>query len=80
MTSFDSLATAASYSFRMSFTVGRPCALRGSGSSVPFIMITAENMTENVLEAKNAGVTAYITKPFNAQILRARIEAIFADA
>lgn len=53
--------------------------LREGGSSVPFIMITAENMTENVLEAKNAGVTAYITKPFNAQILRARIASIFGE-
>ena len=53
--------------------------LREGGSSVPFIMITAENMTENVLEAKNAGVTAYITKPFNAQIVRARIASIFGE-
>src|SRR5271168_432968 len=32
----------------------------------PFIMITAESKTENVAAAKQAGVSNYIVKPFNA--------------
>jgi two-component system, chemotaxis family, chemotaxis protein CheY len=47
---------------------------------VPFIMVTAESKTENVIAAKKAGVNNYIVKPFNAQTLKSKIEAVFADA
>ncbi|NQV45494.1 MAG: response regulator, partial [Rhodospirillales bacterium] len=33
---------------------------------LPFIMITAESNSENVIAAKEAGVSNYIVKPFNA--------------
>ena len=33
---------------------------------LPFIMVTAESKTENVVAAKEAGVNNYIVKPFNA--------------
>jgi two-component system chemotaxis response regulator CheY len=46
---------------------------------IPFIMVTAESKTENVIAAKKAGVSNYIVKPFNAQTLRAKIEAVFAE-
>ena len=36
----------------------------------PFIIITAESKTENVVAAKEAGVSNYIVKPFNAETLR----------
>jgi two-component system chemotaxis response regulator CheY len=45
----------------------------------PFIMITAESKTENVIAAKRAGVSNYIVKPFNAQTLQAKIAAVFAE-
>jgi two-component system, chemotaxis family, chemotaxis protein CheY len=45
----------------------------------PFIMITAESKTENVIAAKRAGVSNYIVKPFNAQTLQNKIAAIFGD-
>ena len=45
----------------------------------PFIMITAESKTENVIAAKRAGVSNYIVKPFNAQTLQSKIEAVFPD-
>ena len=44
----------------------------------PFIMVTAESKTENVIAAKKAGVNNYIVKPFNAQTLRAKIETVCA--
>jgi two-component system chemotaxis response regulator CheY len=47
-------------------------------AELPFIMVTAESKTENVIAAKKAGVSNYIVKPFNAQTLRAKIEAVFA--
>jgi len=47
--------------------------------ATPFIMVTAESKTENVIAAKKAGVNNYIVKPFNAQTLKAKIEAVFAE-
>ena len=44
----------------------------------PFIMVTAESKTDNVIAAKKAGVNSYIVKPFNAQTLKAKIEALGA--
>ena len=44
--------------------------------ATPFIMITAESKTENVVAAKQAGVSNYIVKPFNAETLRDRIEKV----
>src|SRR3982074_376623 len=45
----------------------------------PFIMVTAESKTENVIAAKRAGVDNYIVKPFNAQTLQSKIEAVFPE-
>ena len=46
----------------------------------PFIMVTAESKTENVIAAKQAGVSNYIVKPFNAETLRAKIASVFPGA
>ena len=48
-------------------------------ATTPFIMITTESKTENVIAAKRAGVSNYIVKPFNAQTLKTKIEAVFAE-
>lgn len=48
-------------------------------SKTPFIMVTAESKTENVIAAKKAGVNNYIVKPFNAQTLKGKIEAVFGE-
>lgn len=45
-------------------------------SHLPFLMVTAESKTENVIAAKKAGVSNYIVKPFTAETLRAKIEAV----
>ena len=47
-------------------------------SQTPFIIVTAESKTENVIAAKKAGVNNYIVKPFNAQTLKSKIEAACA--
>lgn len=46
---------------------------------VPFIMITAESKTENVIAAKQAGVSNYIVKPFNAETLKQKISSVIGD-
>ena len=48
-------------------------------SQIPFIMITAESKTENVIAAKKAGVSNYIVKPFNAATLKTKIGAVFGE-
>lgn len=47
-------------------------------AGTPFIMVTAESKTDNVIAARKAGVSSYIVKPFNAQTLKAKIDAVFA--
>ena len=44
--------------------------------STPFIMVTAESKTENVIAAKQAGVSNYIVKPFNAETLQTKISSV----
>ena len=44
--------------------------------SMPFIMVTAESKKENVVTAKQAGVSNYIVKPFNAATLKLKIESV----
>lgn len=45
----------------------------------PFIMITAESKSENVVAAKQAGVTNYIVKPFNAATLKTKLSAVIGN-
>ena len=45
-------------------------------SALPFVMITAESKSENVVAAKQAGVTNYIVKPFNAATLKTKLNAV----
>jgi two-component system chemotaxis response regulator CheY len=45
----------------------------------PFIMITAESKTENVIAAKEAGVNNYIVKPFNAATLKTKLTSVLGD-
>lgn len=48
-------------------------------SKVPFIMVTAESKTENVIAAKQAGVNNYIVKPFNAETLKTKITSVLGE-
>ena len=57
-------------------------AVRGSGESfakTPFIMVTAESKTENVIAAKKAGVDNYIVKPFNAETLKTKMVSVIGE-
>lgn len=46
---------------------------------VPFIMVTAESKTENVIIAKQAGVSNYIVKPFNAETLKTKLTSVLGE-
>ena len=45
-------------------------------AKTPFIMVTAESKTENVIAAKQAGASQYIVKPFTAETLKAKIASV----
>ena len=47
--------------------------------TMPFIMITAESKTENVIAAKQAGVNNYIVKPFNAATLKTKMTSVIGQ-
>jgi two-component system, chemotaxis family, chemotaxis protein CheY len=49
-------------------------------AEVPFIMVTAESKTDNVIAARKAGVSHYIVKPFNATTLKGKIDSVFTTA
>ncbi len=46
---------------------------------IPFIMITAESKSENVIAAKEAGVSNYIVKPFNAATLKGKLSTVLGN-
>lgn len=46
---------------------------------IPFIMITAENKMDNVVAAKQAGVSNYIVKPFSAEVLKSKMVSVLGD-
>lgn len=47
--------------------------------SMPFIMVTAESKTDNVVAAKEAGVSNYIVKPFNAATLKSKLVSVIGN-
>ncbi|QQR68823.1 MAG: response regulator [Alphaproteobacteria bacterium] len=47
--------------------------------TIPFIMVTAEGKTENVVAAKQAGVNNYIVKPFTVDTLKQKITAVLGE-
>lgn len=46
-------------------------------STMPVLMVTAEQKREQIIEAAQAGVNGYIVKPFTAATLKEKINKIF---
>lgn len=44
---------------------------------LPVLMVTAENIREQIIEAAQHGVNGYVVKPFNANTLKEKIDRIF---
>jgi two-component system chemotaxis response regulator CheY len=49
-------------------------SIRGGGSKVPVIMITTEAEASRVKEAIQAGVTDYLAKPFETDMLKQKLD------
>ena len=47
--------------------------------NLPFIMMTAQSDPDKIIEAKYAGVSSFISKPFSAEALQAKISKINAE-
>jgi two-component system chemotaxis response regulator CheY len=45
--------------------------------NIPFVMVTAEAQKDNIIEAVKAGVSSYIVKPFTAETVTEKLNAIF---
>lgn len=48
-------------------------------TKLPFVMITAEARTENVVVARQAGVNNYIIKPFTQAVLKSKLTAVLGE-
>lgn len=57
----------------------RQVRAREETRDIPFVMITAEGMRENIVEAIQAGANGYIIKPFTPEQLREKIERIVEE-
>ncbi len=47
--------------------------------TLPFIMIVADSKTEHIMASRVAGVSNYIIKPFNAETLKQKIQAVLGS-
>jgi two-component system chemotaxis response regulator CheY len=52
--------------------------IRGSGSTVPVIMVTTEGEKGKVIEAIQAGVNDYLCKPFEQEDLQSKLNKYVA--
>ncbi len=50
--------------------------LRTSGKTVPILMLTARDATDDIVRGLNAGADDYVTKPFGLDELLARVRAL----
>jgi len=50
--------------------------LRADGDTTPVIFLTAKDTSADTLDGFGAGADDYLTKPFNLQVLVARVEAV----
>jgi len=49
-------------------------------SKTPFILVSAQAEAKQIEEAVKAGVSSYVVKPFNAKVLKEKIEAVYKKA
>lgn len=47
--------------------------------ATPFVMVTAEAKTENVVAARQAGVNNYIIKPFTLAVLKQKLTTVLGE-
>jgi len=53
--------------------------VRKVDEEVPFLMLTSKSTEQAVLEAKNLGVTRYVSKPFEVDRLQSQLALLFKE-
>lgn len=48
-------------------------------AATPFVMVTAETKTANIVAAREAGVNNYIIKPFTLAVLKQKLTSVFGE-
>lgn len=77
--SYDLLVTGMSMPQMSGIELTRAIRLDPQLSELPVLMISSASNRVQILQAIDAGVTEYVVKPFNAEVLRQKIRAIFPD-
>lgn len=55
----------------------KKCRAQDQFKKTPFIFITIESEPAHILEAGSAGVTEYLVKPYNSDVLKMKIENVY---
>ena len=64
--------------YKDGFTLAKE--IRAKNESVPLIFLTAKSMKEDVLKGFKIGADDYLTKPFDSEVLLAKVKAILNRA
>jgi len=56
----------------------RALRARDDGTEVPILMVTTRSVREDIVQAAQAGVNNYVVKPFTPQVLKEKIDQVFA--
>lgn len=57
----------------------REVRANSTSKNTPFIMMSSENGHDYVIQAKEAGVSNYIVKPFNKETLKSKMESVIGE-
>jgi two-component system, chemotaxis family, chemotaxis protein CheY len=56
----------------------RAIRARPDGASVKIIMVTTRSVREDIMTAAQAGVNNYVVKPFTPEVLKEKLDQVFA--
>jgi two-component system chemotaxis response regulator CheY len=56
----------------------RALRARPDGAEVKVIMVTTRSVREDILQAAQAGVNNYVVKPFTPEVLKEKLDQVFA--
>jgi two-component system, chemotaxis family, chemotaxis protein CheY len=58
----------------------RALRAKPGGQTIPILMVTTNAAKDDIVEALHAGVNNYVVKPFSADVIKEKIEAVMAPA
>lgn len=76
---FDLLVTGMNMPRMSGVDLTRAIRLDPKLADLPVLMVSSASQRVQILQAIDAGVTEYVVKPFNAEVLRQKILTMFPD-